>query len=449
MIEKRAGADPPSGVRLSWDLSPIAVFWDQSLVWGLILVETLQDLEIPFQLLTGADIRGGALDRFGVLVVPGGWASHKLHALGERGTSAVKQFVQRGGCYLGFCGGAGLALSSPPSLGLAPVERMGLADRLPNASGTFFVQGIAGHPAWKDLPESLPVSIWWPSQFAWQPLPGMLCLAVYQAPGEDFCVADLPFQDLALETVPWEEWESIYGINLNPKRLVGHPAILELKVGRGRVVLSYPHLETPGDEWGNRLLWGLLAYLGRISRGARLQRGATLPSGPGSPGVVDRETREDLRRAREVFEDLVAFGERQLLWRWRSPWLLQWRRGIRGLEYGSLTVLARAAENLASSLDAIPHQCCVEPRRAERLLGKARLFCREARRLLLQEKLATQNGGLTKLGTVNDRVDTMRVRLFGKQMNHAGLCGELFNELDEMLCLLLRAARHLGEQRNG
>jgi hypothetical protein len=440
MIEKRVGSDPPPGTRSPWDGPPIAVFWDQSLVWGLILVETLQHLNIPHELLTGQEIREGSLDRYGVLVVPGGWASHKLVGLGERGASAVRRFVERGGCYLGFCGGAGLALSSPPSLGLVPLERMVLSDRLPNASGMVFVRGIGGHPAWRDLPESLPVSIWWPSQFAWQPMPGMLCLATYLAPGDDFCVADLPFHDLSVHTVPWEEWESIYGINLNPTRLVGHPAILELRVGRGRVVLSYPHLETPGDIWGNRLFHGLLAYLGRVASGPLSDQGLASPAvrnpkeGPGPEELTHLEC------IHAAFEELIAFGERQLLWRWRNPWLLQWRRGIRGLEYGSLTVLARAAERLAGGGESIPVENKLRSGATRHLLEKTRLFCDLAKRLLLEEKLAMQSGRLTKLGSVNETVDVMRVRLFGRHMNHGGLCGELFDELDGVLYPMLCAS---------
>ncbi|MHC1743281.1 MAG: BPL-N domain-containing protein [Syntrophobacteraceae bacterium] len=432
--------NPRTEMASDWGGPPIAVFWDQSLVWGLILLATLDVLKVPYHLITGRDIRTGLLDRYRVLVVPGGWASHKLTALGERGASAIRSFVQRGGSYLGFCGGAGLALSSAPSLGLVPLERMSLADRLPNASGTIFVRGVSGHPAWKGLPEVLPVSIWWPSQFAWHPMPGMLCLASYSALGEDFCVADLPFRDLAFETVPWPEWESIYGINLDPTRLLGHPAIVELRVGRGHVMLSYPHLETPGDIWGNRLLGGLLAYLDRLSNGAasRTQSGASANREPGDGS--DIEALSSLRRVRESFEDLIAFGERHLLWRWRNSWLLQWRRGIRGLEYGSLTILARTAVRLAEQANVVPDDDGSRAESTRQLLKNALRFCDLAKRLLIEEKLATQSGRLTKLGAVNDTVDAMRAHLFGRRMNHGGLCGDLFDELDDLLCRLLRAS---------
>ena len=249
--------------RENWTGPPVAVFWDQSLLWGLICLETLQQLGVPFQLLCAKEIAGGSLNRHRVLLVPGGWASHKVHALAEAGKMQVRQFVERGGSYLGFCGGAGLALSSPPSLGLVPLKRMPLAERLPNASGEIWVQGAPDHPIWEGLPSSLPVCIWWPSQFVMKATSESLCLATYAAPGEDFWVADLSFSDLPEKSVPWREWEAIYGINLDPSRLLGHPAIVEARRGKGKLILSYPHLDTPEHPWANRLFLRSLQYLDR------------------------------------------------------------------------------------------------------------------------------------------------------------------------------------------
>ncbi len=440
MTEKQAGMDPLREVGSGWDAPRVAVLWDQSLVWGLILFDTLRKLHVPFDLLTSDAVRSGSLDAYGVLVVPGGWASHKLLALEERGASEIRRFVTRGGCYLGFCGGAGLAMSSPPSLGLVPLERMDLAERLPNASGTIYVRGLTDHPAWRGLPDPLPVSIWWPSQFAWHPMPATLCLATYLKPGMDFCIADLPFQDLSRDGVSWEEWESAYGINLDPARLVGHPAIVELKVGRGRLVLSYPHLETPGDLWGNRLLFSLLEYLNRLSPGPLIHSKHPVRSRPKNLHRAVSELQVTLRQVSEAFEDLILFGERQFLWRWRNGWLLQWRRGIRGLEYGTLAVMARTARELARDLPTFPGNEEGLVAGARRLLETIRPFCAAARRLLLLEKLAAQSGPLSKLGSVNETVDAVRIELFGRRMSHGGLCGALFDDLDRVLHVLLAAS---------
>jgi hypothetical protein len=430
-----------AGLTEEWAGPPVAVFWDQSLVWGLILLKTLEDLNVPFHLLSGEEIWAGALLRHRVLIVPGGWAAHKLRALGEAGKTQVRRFVQNGGSYLGLCGGAGLALSSPPSLGLVQLKRMPLSERLPNASGEVWIQGVPDHPIWEGLPLALPVSIWWPSQFLNQPVSESLRLATYMAPGAGFWVADLPLSDLQSTAVPWNEWERIYGINLNPTRLLGQAAMMEARSGKGRLILSYPHLETPGDAWANRLFSRCLHYLDQeasqhISYGTV---GEEVPTRPmGRPG---KETLKHVVEAREAAEDLIDFGERHLLWHWRLPWLLNWRRGIRGLEYGTLAVVLA---HLHGCLDEIggedngPGDPLLEA--AQRIREQVIGFCQLARELLMEEKLATQTRNLTKLGKVNAAVDQLRSRLFGHKMNHSGLCRELFDELDGFLLRVLRAS---------
>lgn len=421
-----------------WKAPPVAVFWDQSLPWGLICVDSIAAIGIPFHLLTAQDIAAGWLARYRVLVVPGGWASHKVQALGEAGGGRIRDFVDRGGGYLGFCGGAGLALASPPSIGLVSLERLGLEERLPSASGEVWISGNADHPVWKDLPATLPVSVWWPSQFALQPLQGSTCLGVYSSVGSDFLVADLAVSDLKDMRTPWDEWEKVYGINLNPARLLGHPAIMEVRVGKGRLILSYPHLETPNDEWGNRLLANCLTYLDSESS-RHLDDSGTFNGPPGrysqSP---DASVLRCLERAQGVVEDLVAFGERRLFWRWRRHWLLQWKRGIRGLEYGALAVAMRSMVGMMRNSARTDGAVAGWMEDAEAIAAGIDAFCRTARNLLVQEQVAGHAGGLSKLGDVNEGVDELRERLFGKRMNHGGICKTLFDGIDRSLLEILR-----------
>jgi len=241
-------------------------------------------------------------------------------------------------------------------------------------------------------------------------------------------VSDVTDRDMV-----WEEWEKIYGINLDPRRFLGHPALLEVRVGRGRLLLSYPHLETPGDPWGNRLFANLLTYLdarGRAAAGAgELPRRVEPPEAP-SPG---EEARRVLAGALDQIEDLICFGERNLLWKWRNSWLLSWQRGIRGLEYGSLAVCLRALEGSVQGMSGSPVRPdpWLEPLQA--LEAALKEFCPSARKLLLEEKAAMNSGRVSKLGQVNRTVDALRNRLFGPQMNHGGLCAEIFNRLDRLL----------------
>jgi hypothetical protein len=416
-------------------------------------MDTLSVLGLPFQLLDASDICEDRLDAFRVLLVPGGWAAHKVRALGETGRLKIAKFIDEGGSYIGFCGGAGLALSSPTALNLTPIRRMPLSERLPSASGEIYVSGALSHPAWENMPPEIPVSVWWPSQFRLEPDPGrppcqVSCLASYSVPGAGFQVADLRVCDVD-ESAGWGELEKAYGINLDPARIKGHPAIIEVEKGKGRLVLSYAHLETPGDCWGNRLLFNILNYLNDSSTVPALRHPPSATCHPVSatrlPSSVIRHPASPVAKAKQAAADLIAFGEANLLWNWRKPWLLNWRRGMRGLEYGTLYITLSRMEDLEQKLaaesesgSAIPGANW--PEKTNELEEKTLEFCALAKRLLFEEKIATGMGTVSKLGKVNERVDTLRLLLFGNKMNHGGLCGVLFDLIDRMLPDLIRGA---------
>src|SRR5208337_717335 len=363
---------PDSSGAHGWAGPPVAVLWDQSLIWGLLCIDTLSKLGVPFRLLSASEICADCLDAFRILIVPGGWAADKVRVLGETGRKKIAGFIDEGGSYIGFCGGAGLALSSPPALYLTPVRRMPLSERLPSASGEIHISGALSHPAWKNLPARIPVSVWWPSQFRLDPGCRAACLGSYADPGVGFQVADLRVCDTG-ESAGWEQLEKSYGINLDPARIKGHPAIIEIEKGKGRLILSYAHLETPGDLWGSRLFLNILNYLHDVSgvstsggersvNGSPPATGAKRSSSPltrqersaAPPGI--RYTESGISKAKQAAADLIAFGEANLLWNWRKPWLLNWRRGIRGLEYGTLYVvlayMAELEDKLAAESDS-------------------------------------------------------------------------------------------------
>ena len=83
----------------------VALLWDESFLWGVVSHKALKGAGLPFRLIRADDVRAGVLAECAALFVPGGWASNKIKALGEKGVSAVRQFVKDGGTYIGFCGG--------------------------------------------------------------------------------------------------------------------------------------------------------------------------------------------------------------------------------------------------------------------------------------------------------------------------------------------------------
>jgi putative intracellular protease/amidase len=68
--------------------------------------------KVPSMKLTvvkGEDIRAGVLKDFDVVVFTGGSGSGQAKGIGEEGLKEVKEFVERGGGYVGICAGAYLA----------------------------------------------------------------------------------------------------------------------------------------------------------------------------------------------------------------------------------------------------------------------------------------------------------------------------------------------------
>ncbi|MDP3426764.1 MAG: BPL-N domain-containing protein, partial [Humidesulfovibrio sp.] len=309
-------------------MARVFVLWDESHLWGVLVLRALRALGLPHVILRAHDIAEGALagkpaafGRFmgeaatsnpsdtpaqldapallpALLIVPGGLARARAERLGPGGRQAIRDFVAAGGSYLGFCGGAGLALTSPragDSLGLCPWGRMGFAGRLQHFLSGHVRLGLdtAQQLALPDTRELL-APVWWPAQFA--PTKGDMrvqqgdvrvqqgdvrVLARYAGLGQDFWVADLNLALLPEETL--SDWENLYGLQIRPDFLTGRPAVISGTYGQGRYVLSYPHLETPDSAQAN-------AWFAHLLR--ELTNGVTggLPHYPAGAGTVGAGT---------------------------------------------------------------------------------------------------------------------------------------------------------------
>lgn len=421
-------------------MKPFAVFWDQSLLWGLFVYDTLLRLQIPFDLLNAQAVRSGDLKNYAVLIVPGGWASHKKAALGLDGENAIRRFVYSGGGYIGFCGGAGLALSGENTLNMVKIRRLPLKKRLPSASGTVYLRLFADHPVSREFPNTVRTSVWWPSQFDTETAEEIHPMAFYEATGEDFWVSDIPAE--GIDTDKLQKLESLYGINLDPgKCFLGHPAIIESCYGSGRLILSYPHLETPEDEQGNELFRRLLVYLEeQVRKPLR---------GPKSFHVEIRLPSSDhclaVKRMIDKVRDFVRLGESHLLWFWRKPWMLGWRRGVRGLEYSMLML---SLSFLGASLIEVSGRSIGQGdvRWSSRMANLESLiddFLCHAKRLLILERLGLLDSSFSKTERMNDsEADRIRSYLFGSQMSHGGLCRKIFDILDSLLFDAIALLQH-------
>lgn len=425
--------------------SKIAFFWDESFIWGLMSYKALRANSLSFDLVRCGDIRRGALKNYSMLFVPGGWASNKLRALGDDGASEIRRFVEAGGSYLGFCGGAGLATLD--GIGLLQVKRKPTKERVPSFSGRIMLN-LKEHPIWKGFSEpghrrqaaavSGVFQAWWPSQLLLEEK-SVRVLATYGEALPDSFSSDLNVGDTEA-TGNWDELEEVYGINLNPKRLRDDPAVVEGVCGRGRVILSLIHFDTPSDDNGSIVLKNLWDYLAGEKAGrleCRLR-----PSGVKGDSVSSAdEAGIEVSELEAKVSELISLGMRNFLWFWRNPMLLQWRRGVRGLEYCTLYIMVK---EISEIIRLEKYHLLRDDERKQRLKeGITALrsllipFIDESKRLLFLERLAMQNGHITYDRCEDAEIGKIRRGLFSNSKSHGGLFKQLIGEIDKVLVMVM------------
>jgi len=94
----------------------VAVYAGEGAVLGLdaVLKALAHQPEFAVHEVKGEAIRQGHLARYDVLIMPGGSGSKEAKGLGEKGREQIKEFVRKGGGYVGICAGAYLATCDYP-----------------------------------------------------------------------------------------------------------------------------------------------------------------------------------------------------------------------------------------------------------------------------------------------------------------------------------------------
>ena len=319
--------------------APARLLWDSGGIWSLMTLEACQQAGLPIEPIGAADIAAGRLADASLLVVPGGWSTHKKRALGERGARAIARFVSRGGRYLGFCGGAGLALDVPDGLGLVHLGRASGGQRLPGLSGPVAVRPTRARPDhafWQGHGQADPFHVWWPGQFEEPDDDDIQVLARYQGPGPGLCMADLDVEQT--DPADWPALERDYGIALDPAELWGQAAVVRARLGKGRLLLSYLHLDTPGCPAGQAALRALWQHwFGSDALGE------PDPAQPGQKPLSEYVHLAD--RAQSLWDLGLELG----LWQPRHLAMPLWKRGVRGLEFWSLLRMCQAVESGAGN----------------------------------------------------------------------------------------------------
>ncbi len=406
---------------------------------------------LPFKLICAEDIKKGVLGEYRLLFVPGGWASNKIKTLGTDGIIKIKAFVGNGGNYLGFCGGAGLATLD--GIGLLNIRRKPTKERVPSFSGRIRLN-LSEHSIWHGITEPV-FHAWWPSQLVLEDK-SIRILATYGDALPDSFSSDLNVGDIGTGG-NWVEMEKTYKINLDPLRLNNEPAVVEGGYGKGKVLLSLVHFDTPGDANGTVVLKNIWHYLApcfpvsvsqsRSPRevlrlfGAGLRVGVPASGSPKSPSTFWRrspcrgsQTSRLFSEFESAVDDLIALGELNFIWFRRNDMLLQWRRGVRGLEYCTLNILIKEISQIIKNRGIDPSGIADCALRINELLVP---FVEKAKHLLILERNALHNGHITYEKCDDPEIRKIRSELFSNSKSYGGLFKELIDEVDALLYSLL------------
>lgn len=419
-------------------MSKLYIMWDESQIWGVLAVRAAHAMRLPVRLVRAEDIAGGLLrrDRPALLLVPGGSARHKAALLGPGGLAAIRDYVASGGQYLGFCGGAGLALSpgnNAPGIGLCPWQRAHFNDRLQHfmsghlhmvldrtADGRNLVP--AGLPAFPRLP------VWWAGRFAPEKRPEVTILASYQKPAEDFWLADLPIAVLPPDT--FAAWRDMYGLSLTPTFLEGQPCVIRAEYGSGACILSYSHLETPDSPDANHWLAHLLRNAASLA--PALDHLPPWRIEDQEPAFADPCLDSMDAALRRILRTGLDHG---LLFE-RTAWLVGWRTGIPGASLNNL----RAALSAVRGSEPGNRALAFWKTRRARLAQTADLFAAGCVQYLLAERLAQTLSKTLPDMLPQGLLKNQRDALFGPPMQPGGLYRELMDPLDHLAFLQLSGA---------
>lgn len=318
---------PPGLVKIT--RPRVAVLYATGEKWALMTIKVLETMEFDVNVLSAEDIRHGALDNANVLFIPGGSHTDKATAVGPDGEAKIRAFLKRGGGVLGFCGGAALASKVKDGWGLIDVERE--QGKVPKAMhGPICIKPEnSNHPLWYGYSsDGYPLAPWYGRAF--HPLnPKVGVLGRYDQPTDDFYVYHEITGSYFNKYLPDEMRTLDYVLDdcANSENLRGMVAIAESEYGEGKIIVSYPHPETPGLQGGFLLLANAIYY---ITQKPPLENHPYLPSvdiKSSYSGVDILSLLKDVREIHSalvspVAKDLAKFGVNNLYWTCRNniPW---------------------------------------------------------------------------------------------------------------------------------
>lgn len=390
-----------------------ALLISDSHLWGLWTYKALKNADLDFEPLLAEEIDEEFSKKYKALFVPGGWSKNKFEALTEEQRKILRKFVNEGGIYIGICGGASLA--GAEGLKIASIRRN--SERVPSYSGPCRVELNEGHPLFYKVKPVL--YLWFPPELEILS-PEIKILATFKEPERGAYVSDLSLDD---HKEHLDLFENSYGIRLNPEYMKGKPLILESTFGKGKILLSLVHFDTPNCKNGQKILRNLIEYFG-LSTHPRILKFITRKT------MLQKKFKKHIETCYKNAREILEFGIRNFLFHKRYPFFYQWKRGIRGLELLNLIYLLEEILYLLHNVE----------------LGKENLdflseTCQTAHPMIEKVLLALKYDYLNFKGIKIKNSESLFAEVFGSnKKSYGALYRNLINLLESVLVKLWREA---------
>jgi len=459
------------------------ILWDNSHIWGLLALHCVKAMQIPFKLVKAEEISQGILSGKSscMLLVPGGSARLKAKSLGEKGKNAIKNFVASGNHYLGFCGGAGLALSHSEGLALCPWTRASYANKWQHLISGHIITKLSEHELcptnfnaihnqekihndldsnnnlhklcakhvfslnikdvqcaeakdnllaatkYEHIYDDIILPVWWPGCFQNKYDENIEILARYQAPANDMWIADILLS--SLPTSIFKEWKARYDLDFDPAFLSEQVCVLHGKYAKGSYTLSYSHLETPNSAYANHWLAHLFSKLIDLDPAI-----SVTPSWKIEDEKIAWENtaaNKEIFTIRDNIQKLICLGEAHNLLFKRNDWLWGWRSGIPGIALNNLNTAVHVA------LSQMPTKKSMLYWQEHRVTFKKNMeiFTEATEKYLLDERLATTLSSTVPEIINRTHLNNQRTAIFGSPMRAGGLYQEILDVLEQIIFL--------------
>ena len=183
-------------------------------------------------------------------VVSGGDAYHIASALSGQGFSKLKDFIDRGGTYIGICAGAYLPLPTSVS----PLNEFNMCStKIENLAST---QG-------RSAPDSPRLGVPYCDRLIVHPVRGEVVVSLTDTGTRAPLYGGPIFSEPSVDRVigRFSGFSESTEFQVDPERagemMLGRPAVVEASHGEGRMLLLSPHLEHPAYLEANRKFIGL------------------------------------------------------------------------------------------------------------------------------------------------------------------------------------------------